>query len=262
MLFDKICRRNGIAHRLTAPRSPTTTGKIERFHQTLRARVARRRRARSRRCWRRRPRWMTGSATTTPIGRTSRSRPRAPVTPAERFAPALDHPLFPQIWPRPSATAGDAPASYLPFFFFLFSSLSCCSLRWKSFATPDQLLLDGLVLGIGAGGDEVLDGDLNEARVERERGYRMCLKRTLDEALSSPSRRFAVAGGAAIVARRQRLGLDEWQRPGTSHVPGLRSVRGRPRATGLGTAACMTACQRRGPGRGPGQRYRTRRGRE
>src|SRR4051795_3334834 len=34
--FDKICRRNGIAHRLTQPRSPTTTGKIERFHQTLR----------------------------------------------------------------------------------------------------------------------------------------------------------------------------------------------------------------------------------
>src|SRR3954454_14848898 len=36
VLFDKICRRNGIAHRLTLPRSPTTTGKIERFHQTLR----------------------------------------------------------------------------------------------------------------------------------------------------------------------------------------------------------------------------------
>ena len=36
VLFDKICRRNGIAHRLTQPRSPTTTGKIERFHQTLR----------------------------------------------------------------------------------------------------------------------------------------------------------------------------------------------------------------------------------
>jgi transposase InsO family protein len=35
VLFDKICRRNGIAHRLTAPSSPTTTGKIERFHQTL-----------------------------------------------------------------------------------------------------------------------------------------------------------------------------------------------------------------------------------
>jgi transposase InsO family protein len=36
VLFDKICRRNGIAHRLTQPASPTTTGKIERLHQTLR----------------------------------------------------------------------------------------------------------------------------------------------------------------------------------------------------------------------------------
>jgi transposase InsO family protein len=35
-LFDRICRENGIAHRLTAPRHPTTTGKIERFHRTLR----------------------------------------------------------------------------------------------------------------------------------------------------------------------------------------------------------------------------------
>jgi transposase InsO family protein len=36
VLFDRICRENGISHRLTAPRSPTTTGKIERFHQSLR----------------------------------------------------------------------------------------------------------------------------------------------------------------------------------------------------------------------------------
>jgi transposase InsO family protein len=36
VLFDKICRENGITHRLTAPRSPTTTGKIERFHRSLR----------------------------------------------------------------------------------------------------------------------------------------------------------------------------------------------------------------------------------
>ena len=36
VLFDRICRDNGIAHRLTAPSSPTTTGKIERWHQTLR----------------------------------------------------------------------------------------------------------------------------------------------------------------------------------------------------------------------------------
>jgi transposase InsO family protein len=36
VLFDRICRENGVTHRLTAPRSPTTTGKIERFHRTLR----------------------------------------------------------------------------------------------------------------------------------------------------------------------------------------------------------------------------------
>jgi transposase InsO family protein len=34
-LFDRICRKNGIAHRLTKPRSPTTTGKIERWHQSI-----------------------------------------------------------------------------------------------------------------------------------------------------------------------------------------------------------------------------------
>ena len=33
---DEDARENGIAHRLTQPASPTTTGKVERFHQTLR----------------------------------------------------------------------------------------------------------------------------------------------------------------------------------------------------------------------------------
>jgi transposase InsO family protein len=36
VLFDRICRENGIEHALTKPRSPTTTGKIERFHRSLR----------------------------------------------------------------------------------------------------------------------------------------------------------------------------------------------------------------------------------
>ena len=36
VLFDRICRENGIEHLLTQPRSPTTTGKIERFHRALR----------------------------------------------------------------------------------------------------------------------------------------------------------------------------------------------------------------------------------
>jgi transposase InsO family protein len=36
VLFDRVCRENGIGHLLTQPRSPTTTGKIERFHRALR----------------------------------------------------------------------------------------------------------------------------------------------------------------------------------------------------------------------------------
>jgi hypothetical protein len=36
VLFEQILRDNGIGHRLTKVRSPTTTGKVERFHQTLR----------------------------------------------------------------------------------------------------------------------------------------------------------------------------------------------------------------------------------
>jgi transposase InsO family protein len=35
VLFERICRENGITQRLIKPRSPTTTGKIERLHQTL-----------------------------------------------------------------------------------------------------------------------------------------------------------------------------------------------------------------------------------
>ncbi len=36
VLFDRICRENGITHLLTQPRSPTTTGKVERFHRAIR----------------------------------------------------------------------------------------------------------------------------------------------------------------------------------------------------------------------------------
>jgi len=36
VLFDRICRENWVDHTFTEPRSPTTTGKIERFHRTLR----------------------------------------------------------------------------------------------------------------------------------------------------------------------------------------------------------------------------------
>jgi transposase InsO family protein len=37
VMFDRICAENGIRHLLTAPYSPTTTGKVERLHKTMRA---------------------------------------------------------------------------------------------------------------------------------------------------------------------------------------------------------------------------------
>jgi transposase InsO family protein len=37
VLFDAICCEHGIDRLLTQPRSPTTTGKIERFHRSIRA---------------------------------------------------------------------------------------------------------------------------------------------------------------------------------------------------------------------------------
>jgi transposase InsO family protein len=40
VLFDKICRRNGITHRLTAPASPNQNGKVERFHGTFRPEIS------------------------------------------------------------------------------------------------------------------------------------------------------------------------------------------------------------------------------
>src|SRR3954452_52126 len=36
VLLDRMCIDNGIKHILTGPRSPTTTGKVERWHKTLR----------------------------------------------------------------------------------------------------------------------------------------------------------------------------------------------------------------------------------
>ncbi|WP_373201902.1 IS481-like element ISMyma5 family transposase [Mycobacterium marinum] len=39
VLFDRVCVENGIGHLLTAPRSATTTGKVERLHKTMRAEI-------------------------------------------------------------------------------------------------------------------------------------------------------------------------------------------------------------------------------
>jgi transposase InsO family protein len=110
VLFDKICRRNGIAHRLTQPSSPTTTGKVERFHQTLERE------------------WLDDARPFTSVLEAQAAlddwvrdynaeRPhqaletRAPVTPAERFAPAPDEQReLLGLWVPASLTAVPQPA--------------------------------------------------------------------------------------------------------------------------------------------------------
>jgi transposase InsO family protein len=89
VLFDKICRRNGIVHRLTAPSSPTTTGKVERFHQTLRRELLDDARPFT-------SLLEAQAAIDGWVREYNADRPhqaletRAPVTPAERFQPAPD----------------------------------------------------------------------------------------------------------------------------------------------------------------------------
>ena len=127
VLFDKICRRNGIAHRLTQPGSPTTTGKIERFHQTLRRELLDDARPFT-------SLLQAQAAVDDWVREYNAVRPhqslelRQPVTPAERFQPVPDEPreLLP-LWlpgtlasvPEPAITpnaeraidAGAAPAA-------------------------------------------------------------------------------------------------------------------------------------------------------
>jgi transposase InsO family protein len=70
VMFERICRENGITQRLTEPRSPTTTGKIERLHQTLQLELLNVHEP-SRASRRPRPRSTPGARITTPGGRTS-----------------------------------------------------------------------------------------------------------------------------------------------------------------------------------------------
>jgi transposase InsO family protein len=71
VMFDRICTGNGIRHLLTAPYSPTTTGKVERLHKTMRREFFTPGTARSRPSLTCRQRWMGGWVSTTPGGRTS-----------------------------------------------------------------------------------------------------------------------------------------------------------------------------------------------
>jgi transposase InsO family protein len=111
VLFDKICRRNGITHRLTQPNSPTTTGKIERFHQTLRRELLDDARPFT-------SMLEAQAALDDWVREYNADRPhqaletRAPVTPAERFqpAPGEQRELLP-LWLPGSLASVPEPAS-------------------------------------------------------------------------------------------------------------------------------------------------------
>ena len=109
VLFDKICRKNGITHRLTAPASPNQNGKVERFHGTFG------------------PDFLdtagpfthvadAQAAVDTWVGHYNADRPhqaldaKVPVTPAERFAPvpAAQRELI-ELWLPPALGSPPGP---------------------------------------------------------------------------------------------------------------------------------------------------------
>lgn len=114
VLFDKICRKNGITHRLTAPASPSQNGKVERFHGTFR------------------PEFLDEAGPFTSVEQAQAAvdvwvdeyntdRPHqaldetSPVTPAERFAPIPDaqRDLI-QIWTPPTLQPVSSPVVSVP----------------------------------------------------------------------------------------------------------------------------------------------------
>jgi transposase InsO family protein len=114
VLFDKICRHNGITRRLTAPASPNQNGKVERFHGTFR------------------PDFLdvagpftcvdeAQAAVDTYIAGYNTDRPhqaldeKVPVTPAERFSPvpAAQRELI-SLWLPAPLEAASAPAAAEP----------------------------------------------------------------------------------------------------------------------------------------------------
>jgi transposase InsO family protein len=109
VMFDRICRKNGIRHRLTDPYSPNQNGKVERFHGTLR------------------PDFLDqaqpfGSVTDAQVALDAwvadynTDRPHqgldvtVPVTPADRFAPVPDEQRrLLELWLPPTLEATPAP---------------------------------------------------------------------------------------------------------------------------------------------------------
>jgi hypothetical protein len=109
VLFERICRENGIIARNTKPRSPTTTGKVERFHQTL-----------QRELLDAVPVWPSVEAAQAAVDAFCReyntNRPHQALDmafPADRFASRSDQPDLPLRVPA-SLTTASAPEPALP----------------------------------------------------------------------------------------------------------------------------------------------------
>jgi hypothetical protein len=108
VLFDKICRRNGITHRLTAPASPNQNGKVERFHGTFRPEISELGPFES---------LETAQAAVDGwVEHYNRERPhqgldeKVPVVPADRFSPAPVRASDPvQLWTPPALQITSAP---------------------------------------------------------------------------------------------------------------------------------------------------------
>ncbi len=103
--FDRICHDNGIRHLLTAPYSPTTTGKIERFHKTMRREFFDRHLFGT--SSRPRPPWTLGG----PLQHRPPHQCFGDRPPAERFALAPQRPATSSRRPRQRARAGPGPGS-------------------------------------------------------------------------------------------------------------------------------------------------------
>jgi len=107
VLFDKICRKNGITHRLTMPASPNQNGKVERFHGTLRPDFLNQADA-----------FVSLEAAQAAVDAWAAAyngeRPhqgldqKVPVVPADRFTPATSGPSSVELWLPPALSVAPA----------------------------------------------------------------------------------------------------------------------------------------------------------
>ena len=110
VLFDKICRKNGITHRLTQPASPNQNGKVERFHGTFRPEISELGPFTSLAA--------AQAAVDAWVGAYNSERPhqgldeKVPVVPADRFEPAASNDV--ELWVPPALSIAATTAAPEP----------------------------------------------------------------------------------------------------------------------------------------------------